>query len=65
MAALPELGRSVDWAAIAASEDQFDDTTARFRQLLEHPELLKTAGGFVIGLAPGGLIKTTNDWPPP
>ena len=45
--ALPQLGQSQKWAAIAAAGDRFDDTQAPFHHLLEEPELMETAGGFV------------------
>lgn len=45
--ALPQLRRGQKWAAIAAAGDRFDDTQVPLHQLLEEPELMKTAGGFV------------------
>lgn len=47
LAALPQLEQGQKWAAIAAEGDLFDDTSTPFHQLLEVPELLETAGGFV------------------
>ena len=47
LATLPKLGQGLKWAAIAAAADRFDDTTAQIQHVLEKPELLEAAGGFI------------------
>ncbi|WP_417252878.1 TIGR01459 family HAD-type hydrolase [Celeribacter sp.] len=49
-AALPQLAGGKVWAAAAAEGDDFNDAgdAARIEHLAEHPELLHSAGGFLL-----------------
>ena len=48
LANLPTLDRGKLWAAGAAADDPFDDTSLEFGQLQDNPEFYESAGGFLL-----------------
>lgn len=48
LANLPTIAPGKPWAAGAADDDKFDDTTHAFGQLLDDPDLYQSAGGFLL-----------------
>lgn len=48
LASLPTIAAGTQWAAGAAGDDKFDDTTHAIGQLLDTPDLYQSAGGFLL-----------------